>query len=94
MESQLVSWLISLIIGAVGGNAAGAVLKNYSLGTVGNTIAGLVGGGLGGQIITALLSSGASTGLVGNIASSGIGGAVLMIVIGLIKNALAGKSRG
>jgi hypothetical protein len=29
--------------------------------------------------------------LLGNFAGSGIGGAVLMIVVGLIKQALAGK---
>jgi hypothetical protein len=35
---------------------------------------------------------GAPTGLLGNFAGSGIGGAVLMIVVGLMKQALAGKS--
>ena len=37
--------IIELIIGAIGGNAAGAVMKDKSLGTLGNTIAGVVGGG-------------------------------------------------
>ncbi len=92
MESQLVSWLISLITGGVGGNIAGALLKNYSLGTVGNTIAGVLGGGLGGQILMSLLGSGAPTGLGGNLAGSGIGGALLMVVVGLIKHALANKT--
>ena len=78
--------------GDVGGNIAGALLKNFSLGPIGNTIAGVLGGGLGGQLLTGLLGGGAPTGLLGNFAGSGIGGAVLMIVIGLIKQALAGKS--
>ncbi len=34
MESQVISWLISLITGAVGGNIAGSLLKNQSLGTL------------------------------------------------------------
>ena len=55
MENQLVSWLISLITGGVGGNIAGALLKNFSLGPIGNTIAGVLGGGLGGQLLTGLL---------------------------------------
>jgi uncharacterized membrane protein YeaQ/YmgE (transglycosylase-associated protein family) len=92
MENQLVSCLISLITGGVGGNIAGALLKNFSLGPIGNTIAGVLGGGLRGQLLTGLLGGGAPTGLLGNFAGSGIGGAVLMIVIGLIKQALAGKS--
>lgn len=44
MEGSLVSWLISLATGAVGGNIGGALFKNLSLGTLGNTIAGVVGG--------------------------------------------------
>ena len=40
MENQLVSWIVSLITGGVGGNIAGALLKNLSLGVLGNTIAG------------------------------------------------------
>ena len=47
MENQLVSWIVSLITGGVGGNIAGALLKNLSLGVLGNTIAGLLGGGFG-----------------------------------------------
>jgi hypothetical protein len=42
MENQLVSCLISLITGGVGGNIAGALLKNFSLGPIGNTIAGVL----------------------------------------------------
>jgi len=92
MEGQLVSWLISLITGGVGGNIAGVLLKKFSLGIIGNTLAGVVGGGLGGQILTGMLGAGAASGLGGNIAGSGIGGAVLMIIIGLIKQAMVGKS--
>jgi len=44
--SGIIGVIISLISGAVGGNIAGGVLKEQSLGTVGNTIAGLVGGAL------------------------------------------------
>lgn len=90
MDSALTSWLLTLIAGAIGGNAAGAVLKDQSLGGVGNTIEGIVGGGLGGQILSGLIGGGAGgPSVVGNIAGSGIGGAVLMIVVGFIKNAMA-----
>jgi len=38
---------------AVGGNVAGNVLKQYDLGTLGNSIAGVVGGGIGGHSCSA-----------------------------------------
>ena len=48
---DIITLLIQLVSGALGGNIAGSMLKNMSLGTLGNTIAGIVGGGLGGQIL-------------------------------------------
>ena len=91
------SLIIDLISGAIGGNAAGAAMPNKSLGTLGNTIAGIVGGGLGGQILQALLpalSGGGSDlgGILSNIAGSGIGGGLLMAVVSLLKNALAARA--
>jgi uncharacterized membrane protein YeaQ/YmgE (transglycosylase-associated protein family) len=83
--------IIQLIIGAVGGNLGGALFKNLSLGTMGNSLAGIVGGGLGGQIISSVLGAGAAGGMVGNLAGGGIGGIVMMAVVALIKNAMAKK---
>jgi len=96
MES-LLPIIIQLVSGAVGGNVAGAVLKNFNLGTLGNSIAGIVGGGVGGQIINAVLGAGAvSTGagmdlnaIISNIAGGGVGGGVLMVIVGIIRKALA-----
>jgi hypothetical protein len=48
------------VAGAVGGNAAGGILKNINLGPLGNTVTGAVGGGLGGQLLGALISALAS----------------------------------
>ncbi len=55
MES-LLPIIIQLVAGAVGGNIAGAV-KNFSLGTTGNTVAGGIGGVILGQLLP-MLSSG------------------------------------
>lgn len=93
MQGAFVSWLISLVTGAVGGNIAGAIFKKLSLGTLGNTVVGIVGGGLGGQLLGAVLGSAAPSGVGGNIAASGVGGLVLMVLVGLIKNAMAGPSK-
>jgi uncharacterized membrane protein YeaQ/YmgE (transglycosylase-associated protein family) len=55
MSGTIVSFIIQLIAGAVGGNAAGGLLKNISLGPLGNTIAGAAGGGIGGSILSGLI---------------------------------------
>lgn len=55
MSGTLINLIIQLIAGAVGGNAVGAGMKNVDLGTLGNTIAGAVGGAGGGTLLTALL---------------------------------------
>ncbi len=96
MES-LLPLIIQLISGAVGGNVAGAVLKNFNLGTLWNSVAGIVGGGLGGTILNSVLGAGAvSTGadmdigsIIGNVAGGGVGGAVLLAIVGVIRKALA-----
>lgn len=44
--------LINLVAGALGGNTAGKASSTFDLGTLENTIAGLIGGGVLGQIIT------------------------------------------
>ena len=75
---------------------AGGASKDLSLGTAGNTIAGAIGGGVGGQILTALiplLSQSAGTtdigALIGQFAGGGVAGAVLTAIVGLIKNRVA-----
>jgi len=85
--------IIQLVCGAVGGNAAGALMKKLSLGTLGNSIVGILGGGLGGQLLGMLgVAPAAGTGdlgaILGSVVSGGVGGGVLMAIIGLIKKAL------
>ena len=55
MSATIINLIIQLIAGAVGGNAIGAGAKNVDLGTLGNTIAGALGGAGGGTLLTALL---------------------------------------
>ncbi len=91
------SLVIQLASGAVGGNIAGALFKKLSLGTAGNSIVGILGGGLGGQLLGLLGIGGAAaagTGsmdidsIVSSIAGGGVGGGVLMAIIGLIRSAM------
>ena len=91
---DIVSLLIQLVSGALGGNVAGSLLKNLSLGTVGNTLSGGIGGLLGGQILSSMLHlptatvGGAidPTAIIGQLASGGVGGGGLMAIIGLIRS--------
>ncbi len=76
--------IISLLCGAVGGNLGGMILKKFSLGTLWNSVAGIVGGGIGAQLLGNALGSG----VVGQIGSGGIGGIVVMIIVALVKKAL------
>jgi hypothetical protein len=101
MWGGIVGLIIQLISGAVGGNIAGSAMKQYNLGTMGNSIAGVIGGGVGAQIIGALLGGGtgaeaAAGGLdigsiIGQIISGGAGGGILMVIVGLIKQAMGGQ---
>jgi hypothetical protein len=82
--------------GAIGGNVAGGVMKHASLGFIGNSIVGVIGGGLGYQALAMLgagglapIAGGSDIGaIIGAVASGGAGGGVLMIVLGLIRKIL------
>jgi len=92
---NLIPLIINLVSGAVGGNVAGALMKNFSLGTLLNSVVGILGGGIGSQVLNMFGTSagGAGTLDVGNIiasiASGGIGGGVLLAIVGFIKKLLA-----
>lgn len=91
--------IIGLISGAAGGNIVGKVLKNLDLGPLGNSIAGIIGGGLGQQIIAAMGAGGVAAdaaaggldigSIISSIASGGVGGGVVMAVVGVIKSMMA-----
>lgn len=93
---NIVSLIISLVSGAVGGNLAGAAMKDKSLGTAGNSLAGILGGGIGGVILQLLGFAGQSgtidiASIIQNVAGGGIGGGILLAIIAAIKGAAAKK---
>jgi len=95
---NIISLIIQVISGAVGGNVAGAAMKESSLGTLGNSIAGIVGGGVGGTLLQMVMGTAAAGGggldlqsILANVAGGGVGGAILMAIIGIIKNQMAKK---
>ena len=64
--------LINLIAGALGGVGAGKASPTFDLGTAGNIISGLVGGGVLGQIATLALPAVVAAAQSGNLSISGI----------------------
>jgi len=85
--------IIALISGALGGTLAGKLLKSFSLGTIGDAIVGILGGGIGSYLLHAIgINLGGSgtdlAGIIGSFFEGGIGGGVLMTIIGLIRSML------
>ena len=93
---DIVPLIISLVSGAVGGNVAGAAMKDKSLGALGNSLAGILGGGAGGAILQMmhLMEAGGTSpqAIISSIASGGVGGAVLLVIVSIIKGMMAGKA--
>ena len=90
----LISLVVQIISGAVGGNLAG--MSKQSLGTGLNTLIGGVGGLVLGQIVSVLTGTSSGEALdvaavCSNIVGGGIGGLVLTWVVGFIKQKLAKK---
>lgn len=89
MEGALLSWLTSLVSGGVGGNIVGALLKEKNLGPILNTILGAAGGAAGGQLlpqlIPPLLELLQGSGVLGNAGISGVVGALLPLIVALLK---------
>ena len=97
-ETNMEQILINLVTGALGGLGAGKASPNFDLGTIGNIISGLVGGGVLGQVVTLALPSVVAAAESGNVSVGGVisqliaggaGGAILTAIIGAIKNKAA-----
>lgn len=95
---DIVSIIIQLVAGAVGGNAAGKITKSPGLGGAGNSVVGAIGGVILGQIIerftggavtadqAAAVTSSLDIGaIISSLVGGGAGGAVLAGIIGALK---------
>lgn len=94
--------IMQLIGGLVGGNVAGSLNKNASMGTGLNSIVGLIGGVGGAKLLallpflTSLLDSKGGFGIgniISQVAGGGVGGLVLTMIAGMIKNAMGGGGK-
>jgi len=100
MSGTIISLIIQIVAGAIGGNGIAAALKEVNLGTPWNTVTGALGGAAGGQILSSLIPAlaGAAGGeidigsIVGQLAGGGASGALLTAIVGYIKTMMAGQS--
>lgn len=103
---DILSTIISLISGVVGGNIAGKAMSAKNLGPIVNTIAGLIGGGLGEfilkafGIITAVTAAGnGATGgseldiaqILASIGAGGVSGGALTAIVTAVKDYIKTK---
>ena len=94
---DILSLIIQLLSGAAGGHAAATMSPNTNLGALGNTLAGAIGGGVGGQLLSTLLglaTHSAGGGLdigsiIGQIIASGASGGILTALLGVLRQAMA-----
>ena len=89
--------ILNLVSGVVGGNVVGRLIGSLNQGTVINSIAGILGGGLSGSILGMLGApdmvgmAGDAAGmdigaLLGQVASGGVGGGVLLAIVGFVRS--------
>ena len=97
MEAYL-PLIIQLISGAAGGHIAGKIWKGFSMGALGNTLAGLAGGAAGGWVFDMMglgpgnsMPAGTENGpgleaLLGSLAAGLVGGGLTTAVIGGLRS--------
>lgn len=92
---EITGFFVSLVGGAIGGNVAGALLRRLSLGSVGDSIAAIVGGGAAAQLLVLLGLAGAAgssaaglSGYVAPLAAGVAGGGILLALAGLLRRSV------
>ena len=89
---EILPLIIQLVSGAVGGNVVARAASKLDQGTLINSVAGIIGGGLGGQILGALTGGAVPEaggldlgGIISSVAGGGVGGGVLLAIVGAIR---------
>jgi len=101
MNVYFLNLVIQIMAGAVGGNAVASLLRHFNLGPLGNSIAGMIGGALGGQILNEFLTGSAGVvsssaalefgSLLTQIVGGAVGGGLLTAIAALIRQAARGQ---
>ncbi|MEM8583017.1 MAG: hypothetical protein AAGF87_02050 [Bacteroidota bacterium] len=90
----MLALVIQFASGTLGGNLAGRLLRNLSMGPVVNSLLGMAGAGLGGFLTSmcgfnlgAMANDLDLAAIMGSIAAGGIGGGMIMAIVGAIRYA-------
>ncbi len=81
--NTMISFIISLIIGAIAGWLAGQFVKGRSFGLFGNLIVGIIGSVIGGFVFGILGLS--ATSLLGSIITSTCGAVILLYIVNYLR---------
>jgi uncharacterized membrane protein YeaQ/YmgE (transglycosylase-associated protein family) len=83
--------LLQLLSGIVGGNLAGVVSGKFDMRLLGNSLVGIVGGGIGGEFyehLTFANGLGATdvSIFMASVAAGSIGGALAVVIVGWVRS--------
>jgi hypothetical protein len=89
---DLIALFVQYASGAAGGNLAGSLFRSLNLGVAGNSLAGLIGGGIGSQLVNTSLGLAATTTAAGpdpgtllaQASGGAIGGVLMALLVGLL----------
>jgi hypothetical protein len=91
---DLIALFVQCASGAAGGNLGGSLFRSLNLGVLGNSLAGLIGGGIGSQLVNTSLGLAATTAagvggpdpgtLLAQASGGGIGGVLMALLVGLL----------
>ena len=90
--------LIQLASGAVGGNLVSAAFRKISLGPIMSSLAGMLGGEIGGKFVLSLTGGGAAGDtsdieiFLASLLGGAVGGAAISTLAGCIKGMLRKRS--
>ena len=89
MDQATLNLIISAIVGLLAGHGTGAANQSSSLGPLGNSVTGALGG-LGGGLIAALIPALQQIGTTGvngsNVGGGALGGIILTAVVAALRN--------
>jgi uncharacterized membrane protein YeaQ/YmgE (transglycosylase-associated protein family) len=87
--------ILQILSGAIAANIGCSAFPNIHLGFAGNSVIGIVGGGIGGQILERLCTAGYGATdtqiFLCSIAGGAVGGVLLTAIVALIRNLVRGK---
>ena len=89
LDQNTLNIIISIIAGLVAGHGTGAANQNTSLGPLGNSVTGALGGlggGILGALIPALQQLGTGNLNGGNVGGGALGGIILTAIVGALRN--------